>query len=155
MSNYDPRDHMHAGAGLGCWLVLAVAVVTVFCTALLLSTCMSYAHEAGPLVPPGVQQAQATPRVGGTPSASGSSNQPIGWNYPWACCSGMDCARSDQPKDVTETPEGYRINLTGEIIAYGDKRIKQSPDGDIHWCAHRAGIDLNKTICLFVPPKGF
>jgi hypothetical protein len=50
---------------------------------------------------------------------------------------------------------GYLIRHTGEIIPYGDRRIKNSPDGEYHWCAHRKGLDEGKTICLFVPPSGF
>jgi len=80
---------------------------------------------------------------------------PLGWTYPWACCSNMDCQRIDGGKDISEVPEGYKISATGEVVAYGDKRIKDSPDGEFHWCAHRAGLDVGHTICLFVPPKGF
>jgi hypothetical protein len=50
--------------------------------------------------------------------------------------------------------EGYVVKATGEVIAYGDKRVKASPDGEYHWCAHQAGIDEGHTICLFVPPGG-
>jgi len=79
---------------------------------------------------------------------------PLGWKYPWACCSNMDCEQVSQ-KAVSERPEGYVINSTGEVVGYQDKRVKQSPDGEYHWCAHRQGIDAGHTICLFVPPKGF
>lgn len=79
--------------------------------------------------------------------------QPLGWNYPWSCCSSQDCSRADN--GISETPDGYVVRQTGELVPYRDKRIKDSPDGEFHWCAHRAGIDAGKTICLFVPPKGF
>lgn len=79
---------------------------------------------------------------------------PKGWNYPWACCANNDCQEVTS-KEVTEGMKGYRITKTGEIIMYLDKRIKDSPDGLIHWCAHTAGIDMDKTICLFIPSKGF
>jgi hypothetical protein len=49
----------------------------------------------------------------------------------------------------------FTITATGETIMPKDVRIKQSPDGDYHWCAHQAGLDAGHTICLFVPPKGF
>jgi hypothetical protein len=80
--------------------------------------------------------------------------QPLGWKYPWSCCSSMDC-RMLGDQAVSERPEGYVIGSTGEIVAYADKRVKNSPDGEYHWCAHQAGIDAGHTICLFVPPKGF
>ena len=80
--------------------------------------------------------------------------QPLGWKYPWSCCSNMDCQMLGD-RAVSEKPEGYVINSTGEVVAYSDKRVKDSPDGEYHWCAHQAGIDSGHTICLFVPPKGF
>lgn len=79
---------------------------------------------------------------------------PTGWKYPWACCSSMDCQRVDGAA-VSERPEGYVIESTGEVVAYADKRVRDSPDGDFHWCAHQAGLDAGHTICLFVPPKGY
>lgn len=91
--------------------------------------------------------------------ATNTAGQPLGWKYPWACCSNMDCKSVSQGGGqggaISETPEGYRINSTGEIIAYADKRVKDSPDGEYHWCAHQAGLDAGRTICLFVPPRGF
>lgn len=82
------------------------------------------------------------------------ADQPTGWRYPWACCSNMDCKMVDD-KAVQERFEGYLITLTGEVVAYADKRVKNSPDGEYHWCAHQAGLDAGRTICLYVPPKGF
>jgi hypothetical protein len=78
---------------------------------------------------------------------------PAGWKYPWACCSNMDCQQV-QPSAVLERPQGYVIQSTGEMVGYRDKRIKDSPDGEYHWCAHQAGLDAGQTICLFVPPRG-
>lgn len=82
--------------------------------------------------------------------------KPQGWNYPFSCCSGYDCREVTLgPKGtVRETPQGYEIAGTGEIIAYGDKRIKDSPDGVAHWCS-QGGRDTGGTICLFVPPRSF
>jgi hypothetical protein len=77
--------------------------------------------------------------------------QPLGWTYPWSCCSGMDCV--PKTKGISETPEGYVVDETHEVIPYGDKRIKDSPDGLFHWCSH-VNTD-HKTICLFVPPRGY
>ena len=79
---------------------------------------------------------------------------PTGWKYPWSCCSSMDC-QEVQSSAVLEKPEGYVIQFTGEVVGYQDKRVKDSPDGEYHWCAHQAGIDAGHTICLFVPPKSF
>lgn len=76
-----------------------------------------------------------------------------GWSYPYACCSNNDC-REIPAKLVSERPEGYVINPTGEVVAYADRRVKQSPDGVYHWCSV-AGEDNSRTICLFVPPKLF
>jgi hypothetical protein len=65
----------------------------------------------------------------------------------------MDC-QAVKSSAVQEKSEGYVIQSTGEVVGYRDKRVKDSPDGEYHWCAHRAGHDAGRTICLFVPPKG-
>lgn len=88
-----------------------------------------------------------------SPSA-GAHEAPTGWKYPWSCCSNLDC-KEVEAQAISERPEGYVIKSTGEVVAYADKRIKDSPDGEYHWCAHQAGLDAGHTICLFVPPKGF
>ena len=82
-----------------------------------------------------------------------TSKQPLGWTYPWQCCSGLDCKPMEN--GISERPEGYVVDSTGEVIPYNDKRIKDSPDGLFHWCAHQAGLDKGKTICLFVPPRSY
>lgn len=76
-----------------------------------------------------------------------------GWSYPYACCSNQDC-REVPASAVSERPEGYVINPTGEVVAYSDRRVKISPDGVYHWCSI-AGEDNSRTICLFVPPRLF
>jgi hypothetical protein len=78
---------------------------------------------------------------------------PKGWSYPFSCCSGYDC-REVSKSAIGEKPEGYVINGTGEVLPYADKRIKDSPDGEWHWCSV-AGKNDGKTICLFVPPRSF
>lgn len=93
----------------------------------------------------------------GTPfahEATPTAAKPQGWNYPFACCANYDC-HSTQQGEVLEKPEGYVIEGTGEVIPMNDKRVKDSPDGEFHWCAHQAGIDAGKTICLFVPPRSY
>lgn len=93
-----------------------------------------------------------------THDAIPTAAKPNGWNYPFSCCSGYDCRevgdRSQSKVKIEETPRGYRISSTGEIIGYSDKRIKDSPDGEFHWCSH-GGRDTGGTICLFVPPRAF
>lgn len=86
--------------------------------------------------------------------------QPLGWQYPYTCCSGFDCreVNGDASKvKIKETAEGYVILVAGKVhetIPYGDKKIKESPDGAFHWCS-TGGKDDGKTICLFVPPRAF
>ena len=80
--------------------------------------------------------------------------RPLGWSYPFACCANYDC-RTTHTGEVLEKPEGYLIAGTGEIVPMSDKRVKDSPDGEFHWCAHQAGLDAGKTICLFVPPRSY
>jgi len=56
--------------------------------------------------------------------------------------------------DVHEGADGYLIRQSGETVPYGDSRVKDSPDGEFHWCAvSYEGTDY--TTCLFVPPRGF
>lgn len=76
-----------------------------------------------------------------------------GWSYPFACCSGYDC-REVSDKAISERPEGYVINNTGEVVTYQDARVKNSPDGEFHWCSV-AGANDSKTICLFVPSRSY
>lgn len=85
--------------------------------------------------------------------AKPTAAKPQGWSYPFSCCSGYDC-RAVSAKAIGERPEGYVIQGTGEVVAYSDGRLKNSPDGEYHWCSV-AGADNGKTICLFVPPRSF
>lgn len=76
-----------------------------------------------------------------------------GWTYPTACCSGIDC-REVSDKAISERPEGYVIVGTGEVLAYKDARVRDSPDGEYHWCSI-GGAANTKTVCLFVPPRSY
>jgi hypothetical protein len=84
---------------------------------------------------------------------AGAHEAPTGWRYPYSCCSGYDC-REVSSKVIGEGPEGYVIEGTGEVVSYSDARLKNSPDGEYHWCSV-AGADDTRTICLFVPPHSF
>jgi hypothetical protein len=84
---------------------------------------------------------------------AGAHEAPTGWRYPYSCCSGYDC-REVSSKVIGEGPEGYVIKGTGEVVSYSDARLKNSPDGEYHWCSV-AGADDTRTICLFVPPHSF
>jgi len=85
--------------------------------------------------------------------AKPTAARPQGWSYPFSCCSGYDC-REVPASAIAEKPEGYVIKATGEVIAYSDSRIKDSPDGAVHWCSV-AGADDSRTICLFMPPRSY
>lgn len=93
--------------------------------------------------------------------------QPYGWAYPGACCSGADCADT-RSFPVKETAKGYAFTIQpgqhpqvqstpfSDFIAYGDVRIKESPDQLFHACiSGYADRKPSRTICLFVPPRGF
>lgn len=82
-----------------------------------------------------------------------TAKAPQGWSYPFSCCSGYDC-REVKGNSIGTKPEGYVIKRTGEIILYNDARLKNSPDGEYHWCSV-AGADDSRTICLFVPPPSY
>jgi len=87
------------------------------------------------------------------PASSQAHDAPKGWSYPFSCCSGYDC-REVNASTVKERPEGYVISATGEVVPYNDAKVKNSPDGEYHWCSV-AGKNDGDTICLFVPPKSF
>lgn len=78
---------------------------------------------------------------------------PLGWTYGWDCCSNRDCW---QEKDgaIEDLANGYRVVLTGEVIALGDKRIKVSKDQFYHRCTAAGDPNIGRSICLYVPPKG-
>ncbi len=88
-----------------------------------------------------------------TSQPASAHDAPKGWSYPYNCCSGIDC-REISPMTISERPEGYVIKGTGEVVSYADRRVKNSPDGEFHWCSV-AGANDSKTICLFVPPRSF
>lgn len=73
--------------------------------------------------------------------------------YEMRCCSGsLDC-RPVPDGAISETPTGYRINATGEVVPYNDTRIRQSPDQQFHWCSV-AGEPDSRTLCIYSPGRG-
>jgi hypothetical protein len=83
--------------------------------------------------------------------AKPTATMPQGWAYPFSCCASYDCRQATG--EVKEAADGYHTP-SGEVVPYGDKRVKDSPDGEFHWCAHQTGLDAGKAICLFVPGRG-
>lgn len=84
--------------------------------------------------------------------------QPDGWSYPSNCCSNYDCRviNSSSKIKILETARGYVVvkpKGLEETLYYDDNRIKDSPDGEFHWCSV-SGKDDTTTICLFAPPRG-
>lgn len=95
----------------------------------------------------------AGPFAAAAHDAQPTAAKPDGWSYPFACCSGFDC-REVSSTQIEERPEGYVIEGTGEVVSYSDGRLKDSPDGEYHWCSVQGKND-GKTICLFVPPRAY
>ena len=89
----------------------------------------------------------------GYPTLARAHDAPTGWSYDASCCSSVDC-REIPSSTLTEGPLGYLISISNETVPYGDKRIKDSPDGHVHWCTIN-GLDNSRTICLYVPPRSF
>lgn len=93
---------------------------------------------------------------------------PLGWNYSAMCCSGRDCAEIPDTF-IHETPEGYQIEIPAgahpmvkatyrDLIPYGDRRIKDAPDGRMHACISQPCTTTacqQRTFCLYIPPRGF
>ncbi|KRE00133.1 hypothetical protein ASE63_08535 [Bosea sp. Root381] len=84
---------------------------------------------------------------------------PMGWDYPYHCCSGADCAQIEA-EAVRESPYGFVVTiLPGEHPMWPTERRKSltvyvpydkataSPDGRWHLCINDAG-DL---LCFFAP----
>lgn len=101
----------------------------VLITTLLFAAIPAFAHDAPP-----------------------SKSQPLGWTYDQACCSINDChpLASDS---VFETPKGYVIKATQELIPYNDRRIHRSKDELYHQCENK--YVSGESLCLYVPDRGF
>jgi len=73
--------------------------------------------------------------------------------YEYRCCHDQDC-RPVPGGAIAEGPDGCVIKATGEVIAYADSRVRQSPDGRFHWCS-LAGSQMGRTLCLYAPGRVF
>jgi len=87
------------------------------------------------------------------PLVTVAHDAPTGWRYDLSCCSGIDC-RQIASDDLKEQPDVYFITIGHATVPYNDTRIKNSPDGNVHWCTVN-GRDDGKTICLYIPPKAY
>jgi hypothetical protein len=163
------------------WVGLCLIPITL--ALLLASMALGYAHEAPPVPYSRLGDSQQQMAQyggyggGGYQGEMSSGPQPLGWKYPWSCCSGNDCTMIE-PRNVQQTPEGYLVTLqpgdhpfiteeTGVreyLMEYGDKRIKDSPDGAYHICL-RSPTTVNNSgdpladplavICFYKGPEGF
>ena len=88
-----------------------------------------------------------------TPLVAAAHDAPSGWQYDQSCCSGLDC-RQISAADLRERPDGYFITIGNVVVPYGDKRIRNSPDGYVHWCTINGRND-SRTVCLYVPPRSY
>lgn len=88
-----------------------------------------------------------------TVATASAHEAPTGWAYGWECCSGFDCRQLPQGA-VATTPDGYLIKATGEVIGYGDKRLRTSRDGFYHQCTPGGDPAAKRSICLYAPGMG-
>lgn len=82
------------------------------------------------------------------------AGQPLGWKYSYACCSDKDC-RPVAAGEIKETPEGYLLIKTGEVVGYQDKRVKESPDGTFHVCQVAGDFEAGRILCIYAPGRSF
>ncbi|WP_332685422.1 hypothetical protein [Bosea sp. (in: a-proteobacteria)] len=84
---------------------------------------------------------------------------PSGWEYPFACCSGADCARID-PGEVRLGKTGFVVTIAPGrhpmwpterrellILQIPHDKARLSPDGLWHLCINDAG----ELLCFFSP----
>jgi hypothetical protein len=127
----NPEDDIPSEKRIGVIPLLAIWVFVLSLAGLLvLGVVSAFAHDALP-----------------------TATKPLGWSYPFSCCSNYDC-REAAEGTIQETPAGYRYTVTGDIVAYmGDARLRNSPDGKFHICTVGGYVD-GRTLCLFAPPRG-
>lgn len=78
---------------------------------------------------------------------------PTGWSYDASCCSSIDCYQAPSG-DVRETKRGYLLS-SGELIPYGDRRIRRSRDEFFHECKPGGDPASKMSFCLYVPDRDF
>lgn len=84
---------------------------------------------------------------------------PSGWDYPFQCCSGADCARIDADM-VREIPSGFVVTVApgrhpmwpterrqALVLDIPHKKLSPAPDGLWHLCINDAG----ELLCFFGP----
>lgn len=82
-----------------------------------------------------------------------------GWDYPFYCCSGADCARIEA-EAVRENPSGFVVTIKpGKhpmwpterretlVLEIPYKKAMPSPDGKWHLCIDDSG----ELLCFFAP----
>ena len=104
----------------------------------------SFSSHASP--PPPWRSAMSLPAA--AHDAKPTAAKPQGWTYPFSCCSGYDC-REVSSKQISEKPEGYVIKGTGEVVAYSDARLKDSPDGEFTGARWPARTIRARSACSF------
>jgi hypothetical protein len=67
--------------------------------------------------------------------------------YSAECCNENDC-HPVEARAVTSEPDGYHYK--NYVVGYGDKRVKDSPDGQYHVCEGVYPYS-NRVFCLYVP----
>ena len=85
-------------------------------------------------------------------SPAAAHEAPAGWTYGLECCSLNDCYQ--MTTTVTATRFGWLISETGELVPYGDGRLRVSRDEFFHRCAYNHGTD-KRAICLYVPTPAY
>ena len=73
------------------------------------------------------------------------------WAYERWCCDNRDCR--PEHGNVTAIDTGWLVEATGEVIKYGDSRIRMSQDGDFHRCVIREKTDDRGSLAA-IPPQG-
>lgn len=142
--NYFIRMKFLESGGRWIWRILAMLALMALAATLLIISYVGLGVLASLLLASGAYAHEAPKTV----------KQPLGWLYPYACCSTIDC-RPAKEGEVRETPSGYVMSSTGETVPYTDKRVKDSPDGLFHTCQQGGNFDTGRVLCLFRPPRGF
>lgn len=77
---------------------------------------------------------------------------PTGWAFDSRCCGNGDCYPV-QTDAISERPDGYHIQSTGEVIPYQSYKVLPSPDGLAYRCS-TAGKPNGITYCIYMPKGG-